>query len=149
MNVPSRGTAFGNGGDGVAANTQLASELLDVHVEETGDGTSVVVACLLITVAALDATGVALAGVGVLSRDRNGGDGESEDGGELGEHREKSLLCKEVELLAGDSGRRGEPFIPNTLSALARFGSACDTSEIEYWLLFRFEMARIRFGAPQ
>ena len=70
--------------------------MLNVHIEEAGDGTSVVVACLLEAVTALDSAGVALVGIGIgaLSCDGNGGDGESEDGGELGEHRESRWCAR-------------------------------------------------------
>ena len=77
-----------NAGNGVALEASLASDLLDVDVEETSEPLGVDVLGRLEGVAALDLASVTLVGGGTSSEDRGGNSGDGEDGGEL-EHGDK------------------------------------------------------------
>ena len=153
--IPGRSVALADASDRVASEANLAGHGLGPETEERVDNVPLVVVHLLEAVAALNGAGVAA----VLGRelrgggDRNDGDGESEDGSELGEHREsRRKKCERMQLLAGDSGRPRAPFMPTTLSASVRFGSATDAPEIEYRLLFRFKNKKTQhmwFRAPR
>jgi len=94
--IPSGAAALANDSDGVALEAELTSEAAGLDAEQAGDEVVLRVVDLLHAVAALNGADVAA----VLDLrlgsggDRDNGDGEGEDGGELGEHRESRWCAR-------------------------------------------------------